>query len=344
MSTIPDGVVHPVWDVHAHYLPPEAIGPMGEGTVQVRLEDVGGVPDSITVNHVPVGATIHQLSDVASIVAATDRAGIDVRVLSPPPFTYRYWNDPEASLELCRLLNEATAEVVRAHPDRFEGLATVPLQDTDASIAEFRRARDELGLVGVTVGTNVAGANVSDHQRRPFLAEVAARGMPVLVHPDFVPGPRIDRYYLVNLIGMPHETAITMGNMIFSGLFDELPDLRVCFMHGGGAVPAILGRWDAGWRVRPESRADTDKPPSAYLGNVYCDTLTHSPLALTNLVEILGAENVVVGTDMPFDVEDPDPRAHLRDAPRLTDEQRRVIESVSPVRWLTGSAPAGEEI
>jgi len=315
---------------------------MGEGAVQVRLEPVGDVPDSVTVNRMAVGATIHQLADVDSIVTATDRARIDIRVLSPPPFTYRYWSDPEESLQLCRLLNDATAEVVRAHPDRFKGLATVPLQDTNAAIEELRRARDELGLVGVTVGTNVAGANVSDPQHRPFLVEVAHSGMPVLVHPDFVPGSRIGDYYLVNLVGMPHETAITMANMIFSGLFDELPNLRVCFMHGGGAAPAILGRWDAGWRVRPESRADIGKPPSTYLGNIYCDTLTHSPLALTHLVEILGAENVMIGTDMPFDVEDADPRAHLRDAPRLTDEQRRVIESVSPVRWLTGGAPDGE--
>ncbi|MGH8913410.1 MAG: amidohydrolase family protein [Acidimicrobiia bacterium] len=331
----------PVWDVHAHYMPPEAIDPMGDGMVQVRLETVGGAPDSITVNGMPVGATIHQISDTEGIIAATDRAGIDVRVLSPPPFTYRYWNDPDASLDLCRLLNDATAEVVRAHPNRFRGLATVPLQDTDASIHELRRARDELGLVGVTIGTNVAGANVSDPSRRPFLAEAAANGMPILVHPDFVPTPRLDHYYLVNLIGLPTESAITMGNMIFSGLFDELPELRVCFMHGGGSAPFLFGRWDTGWRVRPESRVDTALRPTDYLANIYCDTLTHSPLALSHLVEVLGAKNVVIGTDMPFDVEDPDPLDHLRRAPRLSEDDVHTIESMSPVQWLTGLAPEG---
>jgi aminocarboxymuconate-semialdehyde decarboxylase len=329
----------PIWDVHAHYLPPAAIPRMGSGVAEVRLETVGEVKDSITVNNIAVGATIQQLSDIEGIISATDRAGIDRRVLSPPPFTYRYWDDPEDSLALSRLLNEATAAVVEAHPDRLLGLATVPLQDTEKAIAELRRARDELGLVGVTVGTNVAGGNVSDPVRRPFLAETAGMGMPVLVHPDFVPNPRTGSYYLINVLGMPTETAITMANMVFSGLFDQLDGLRVCFMHGGGSAPSLFGRWDAAWRVRPESRVDIDEPPTAQLRNVFCDTLTHSPLALSHLVEVMGADNVVVGTDLPFDVEDPDPLTHLRRAPRLDQRQIEVIETISPVRWLTGEAP-----
>jgi aminocarboxymuconate-semialdehyde decarboxylase len=332
-------ITAPVWDVHAHYLPEAALEPMGRGQVEVRLETVGGVADSITVNGMAVGATIHQLSDVEGIVAATDHAVIDRRVLSPPPFTYRYWDDPAATLDLHQLINEATAAVVAAHPDRFLGLASVPLQDAEAAIGEATRAREELGLVGVTLGTNVAGGNVDDPVRRPFLAAMAEAGMPVLIHPDFVPQPRIGDYYLVNLVGMPVESGITMANMVFSGIFEEMPGLRVCFMHGGGIGPYLLGRWDKGWQVRPESRADRPTPPSQGMGNVFCDTLTHSPLALSYLVELLGESNVVIGTDLPFDVEDADPRAHLRKAPRLTETQIEVIETVSPVRWLTGAAP-----
>lgn len=328
-----------VWDVHAHYLPEEAIGPMGTGQVQVSTGVVNGIPDSITVNGMAVGATVQQLSDVDGIVSATDGAGIDRRVLSPPPFTYRYWDDPESSVALARLLNDATASVVESHPDRFVGLATVPLQDSDASSAELKRANDELGLVGVTVGTNVAGGNVSDEPRFRFLAELADRGLPLLVHPDFVPSTRIGDYYLVNLIGMPVESAITMANMAFSGLFDRLPALRVCFMHGGGMAPYVFGRWDKGWEVRPESKVDSKQPPTRYLANIYCDTLTHSPEALSYLVETVGEHNVVIGTDLPFDVEDADPRRHVRRAPRLTEEQIKVIETVSPVRWLTGREP-----
>jgi aminocarboxymuconate-semialdehyde decarboxylase len=328
-----------VWDVHAHYLPAAAIDLMGRGQVQVHLETVDALADSITVNGMAVGATIHQLSDVGGIVESTDRSGIDRRVLSPPPFTYRYWDDPTETERLSRLLNEATAAVIADHPDRFVGLATVPLQDTRRAIAEAMRAQDELGLVGVTLGTNVAGGNVDDSDRRPFLASVAEAGMPVLIHPDFVPNPRTADYYLINLLGLPVESAITMANMVFSGLFEELPGLRVCFMHGGGVAPYLLGRWDKGWQVRPESRVDRPTPPSEGLANVFCDTLTHSPAALSFLVELLGEANVVMGTDLPFDVEDPDPRGHLRTAPRLTPAQIEVIETVSPIRWLTGESP-----
>jgi aminocarboxymuconate-semialdehyde decarboxylase len=287
----------------------------------------------------PVGATVQQLADVEGILAASDRAGIDRRVLSPPPFTYRYWNDPEASLGLCRLLNDATAVAAASHPSRFLGLATVPLQDTALAIAELRRAYDDLGLSGVTLGTNVAGGNVSDGQLLPFLRAVAELNLPILIHPDFVPNPRVGDYYLINLIGMPVESAITMANMIFSGLFDMLPGLRVCFMHGGGMAPYVFGRWDKGWDVRPESRIDIGRRPTEYLDNIFCDTLTHSPDALAYLVDVMGANNVVIGTDLPFDVEDPDPRTHLRKAPRLEPGQIDVIERVSPVRWLTGGNP-----
>jgi aminocarboxymuconate-semialdehyde decarboxylase len=286
-----------------------------------------------------VGATIRQLSHVPGIIEATDRAGIDRRVLSPPPFTYRYWDDPRETLRLDRHLNEATATVIAEHPDRFVGLATVPLQDTAGAIAEAIRARDELGLVGVTLGTHVAGGNVDDPERRPFLAAMAEADMPVLIHPDFFPNPRTNDYYLINLLGLPVESGITMANMVFSGLFEELPGLRVCFMHGGGVAPYLLGRWDKGWKVRPESRIDRSTPPSEGLTNVFCDTLTHSPLALSFLVELLGEANVVIGTDLPFDVEDADPRGHLRRAPRLTPAQIEVIETVSPIRWLKGDSP-----
>ena len=178
------------WDVHAHHLPESAIAPMGSGLASVRLETVSGVADSITVNGMPVGSTIEQLADPERLIAETDAAGLDRRVMSPPPFTYRYWDHPQATLELHRHLNDATAALVERHPDRLVGLATVPLQDTDLAVGELRRAREELGLVGVTLGTNVAGGNIADEARRPLLAAANDTGTPILVHPDFVPTRR----------------------------------------------------------------------------------------------------------------------------------------------------------
>jgi aminocarboxymuconate-semialdehyde decarboxylase len=329
----------PIWDVHAHHLPESAIALMGYGVASVTLDTINGVSDSITVNGMPVGSTVQQLADSTGLLAATDRSGIDRRVFSPPPFTYRYWDDPRATLDLHRLLNEATASLVEAHPDRFVGLATVPLQDTDLAIGELVRAREELGLVGLTLGTNVAGGNIADEVRRPFLAAAAESNTPILVHPDFVPNPRWATHYLINLLGMPVDTAIALSNLAFGGRLGEFPDLRFCFLHGGGAAPYLFGRWDRGWKVRSESRADTDQPPSAQLRSVFCDTLTHSPEALAYLVEVMGADRVVMGTDTPFDVEDPDPLASLAAAPRLSEEDRMTIRSVSPLVWLYGHIP-----
>lgn len=324
----------PIWDVHAHYLPDGALERIGYGPATVKVETVGGIEESITVNGMPVGATVQQLSDPAYLLAETQRAGIDRRVMSPPPFTYRYWDDAQAGLALHRYLNDATAALVEAHPDRFVGLATVPLQEVDLAVEELRRARDELGLVGVTLGTNVAGGNIADDPRRPLLAALTEGGTPVLVHPDFVPNPRWSTHYLINLIGMPVETAIAMGNLIFSGRLAEFDDLRICFLHGGGAAPYLFGRWDRGWQVRRETKADIDRAPTTYLDGVFCDTLTHSPRALSYLVENLGAGRVVLGTDLPFDVEDADPLGSLASAPRLTEEDRRAIRSTSALRWL----------
>lgn len=324
------------WDVHAHHLPESAIALMGHGVAAVGLDTVDGIRDSITVNGMPVGATVQQLADSRALVAATDRSGIDRRVVSPPPFTYRYWDDPRTTLRLHRLLNDATASLVATHPDRFVGLATVPLQDNDLAIGELRRARVELGLVGLTVGTNVAGGNIADEIRRPVLAAAAESDTPILVHPDFVPNPRWGTHYLINLLGMPVDTAIAMANLAFSGRFADYPGLRFCFLHGGGAAPYLFGRWDRGWRVRTETKVDIDRPPSTQLETVFCDSLTHSPQALAYLVEVMGAEKVVIGTDAPFDVEDSEPLASLAAAPRLSEEDRVTIRSISPLAWLYG--------
>lgn len=331
----------PVWDVHGHYLPIAALEPMRSGRASVRFGTVNGIVDSVTVNEMPVGATVEQLSSVEGILAAMDGAGLDRRVLTPPPFTYRYWDEPDATASLCRLLNDATTEVASSHPERLSGFCTVPLQDPQAAVAEMIRGLDELGLVGISLGTNVGGRLLSDPSLRNFFQAVAERGAPVLVHPDFVPSPRYSEYYLVNLVGMPVETGTTLANMMLTGMLEELPDLRVCFVHGGGVAPYLLGRWTHSWNARTDTRRDSHSPPWSQLRSIYWDSLTHSPEALSFLVELMGSEHVVVGTDAPFDMEDPAPLDNLAAAPRLSIEDRRQITSVSPLRWLYGdSAPS----
>ena len=318
-------------------MPQSVLGMLDSGplVIQVKASRLGR--DAIYINGVAAGVTAGQLSSLDLILATMRASGIDHRVLSPPPFTYRYADSPASTLQLAHLLNEATAAAVSEHPDRFVGLATVPLQDPDLACQELVRAIDVLNLQGVTLGTNVGGLLLSDPSLRKFFALISERGLPVLVHPEFVPSPRYADYYLVNVIGMPVETGTTVANLAFSGLFETLPALRICFVHGGGIAPYLLGRWNHTWHVREDISRDTTRPPPAQLDNVYWDTLTHSPEALAFLVRLMGAERVVVGTDAPFDVQDSKPLENLAAAPGLTVAERTEIRSRSPLRWLNGA-------
>ena len=326
-----------VTDVHAHYIPVDSVDLMSTGRVPVALHEDNGVPGCIGLNGMRVGTTIDALSDVERMLVAMDAAGVDVRVISPPPFTYRYWADSAQTLKLHSRLNEATADVVARHPDRFIGLATVPLQAPELGVSELDRALGELGLAGLTAGTNVAGGNLSDDGPSTVLAALAGHGAPLLVHPDFVPTERIANHYLVNLLGMPHESAIALANLLLSGRLNELSSLRLCFVHGGGTLPYLLGRLDKGWAVRPETRSATGVPPSQGLDRVWFDSLTHSPLALRYLIDVVGRDRVVVGSDSPFDVEEAQPLRRLRECPGLTDDEEAVIVDASALAWLHGA-------
>lgn len=322
-----------VCDVHGHYLPPSAMDHMTTGPIVVGG---GAGTTSIDVNGMLVGATLRQLSDVDAMVEAMDGAGLDHRVLTPPPFTYRYWADPQASLALCRLINDEIATIVAERPDRFSGLATVPMQAPDLAIAELERGMNELGLLGLGVGTNVDGKLLSDRSLRPVFARAAELDAPVLVHPDFVPSPRYSDYYLINVIGMPVETGTTVANMMMTGMLEELPGLRVCFLHGGGIAPYLMGRWSRSWHLRPDTSRDSRRPPEDLLESLYWDTLTHSVGALEFLVSQMGSDHVVLGTDAPFDVEDADPVGHLDAVASLDRQARERIKRETPVRWLFG--------
>ena len=326
-----------VWDVHAHYLPPSALELMDHGRAVVTVDEWCGVPDNIHLNGMPVGGNLDRLASVDSILASMDAQGVAGRVLSPPPFTYRYWSEPADSLALSRLLNEATASVVHGRPDRFLGLATVPLQDPERAVDELRRSVLDLGLHGVTLGTNVDGRHVADPQFAPVLRAAVELDVPVLIHPDFTPNPRWAAHYLINLVGLPTESALCLAELVLTGRLAELPELRVCFVHGGGALPFLLGRLRKGWEVRPEVREATPRPPAEYLANVFFDSLTHDAQALRFLVDLVGVEHVLVGSDAPFDVEDPDVAATIRTCELLTTDERDHLLHRSVLGWLRGT-------
>lgn len=249
-----------------------------------------------------------RLNGVDERLADMDRLGVDVQAISPSPGQYYYFAPPEVGREASRLINDRVAEAVAQHPQRLVGMGTVPLQNTEMAIAEMRRCVNELGLRGIEIGSNVAGRELASEDVRPFFAAAEELGVLVFLHPlGFTHGGRMAEHYLDNIIGNPLESTIALSHLIFEGVFDVHPDLKLCVAHGGGFLPAYWGRFDHAWRVRPECRVHAKRPPSEYLRKVWLDTLVFDREQLDSLVRTHGAERLCLGTDYPFDMAEPMP-------------------------------------
>jgi aminocarboxymuconate-semialdehyde decarboxylase len=264
-----------------------------------------------------------------------DRLGVDVQVLSPPPVMFCYWAEAKATQAFARLQNENVAAIAARHPRRFVGMATVPLQDTALAIAELRHAREELALSSVEIGTCPGGRDFDDPALFDFFAACRDLGVAIFVHPatPLVGQERLTKYYFPLIVGNPLETALAVSKLIFGGVLERLPDLRICFAHGGGAFPFTLARLDHGWKVRPEGPAAIPRAPRDYARQIYVDSLTLSGENLRFVVDVLGAERVVIGSDYPFDMGEADPVGFLAGA-GLPPAVRDAIASANAIRFL----------
>jgi aminocarboxymuconate-semialdehyde decarboxylase len=252
------------------------------------------------------------------------RTGVDVQVLSTVPVMFSYWAKPADTLDLSRLLNDHLAEVVRQYPRRFAGLGTVPLQEPELAIRELERCLKELGLCGVEIGSHVNDWNLDDPALFPFFAAAERLGAAVFVHPwDMAGKERMSKYWLAWLVGMPAETSLAICSVIFGGVLERLPKLRICFAHGGGSFPGTIGRIEHGFRVRPDLCAvDNDKNPRSYLGRFYVDSLVHDADALRQLIKLLGANRIALGSDYPFPLGEAEPGKLIESLTDLTPETR----------------------
>lgn len=249
-----------------------------------------------------------KLNGVDDRIADMDRLGIDIQAVSPSPGQYYYYAPPELGREAARTVNEGIAEAVSRHPDRLVGMGTVPLQDTGMAIAEMRRCVTELGLRGIEISTHVNGAELADPSRRAFFAAAEELGVLLFMHPlGFTHGQRLAEHYLDNILGNPIESSIALGHLIFGGVLDSHPNLKLCVAHGGGFLPAYWGRMDHAFRAREDCRAHISREPSSYLRQVWLDTLVFDQDELDCLVRTHGADRLCLGTDYPFDMAEPDP-------------------------------------
>lgn len=269
-----------------------------------------------------------EFNDHEAKLRAMDRKGIDISVLSPPPPLFYYWTNPETGTQIARQVNDGIAGLVKRNPQRFRGMATVPMQDTRAAVEELERVVTVHSFAAVEIGTSIEGRQITDEEFRPFLERASELGVLILAHPYYVGAKQgLEDYYLTNLLGNPYDSTVMLANLVFSGLLDELPNLKICIAHGGGFVPYQIGRLQHGHKVRPETRARTKTPPRELLGRMFFDTITFNPLALRYLVDLVGADHVVLGTDAPFDMGDEEPMETIEAIPHLTAQERIAILS-----------------
>lgn len=320
-----------VIDVHSHIVPARLAAAAQRGGLRYGIEfdrDANGKVTSSVGGRPPFALPWPTpLESPAERVASMDAIGVDVHMLSLSPTMFWYSTTPADALSLAVETNDDIADMVATYPDRFRGLAFLPLQDPQASVRELERCVRDLGFAGAVVGTNVDGLDWDAPTLFPVLEAARDLGALVFVHPARGrAAPFLRNYHLENLIGNPLETTVAMASLIFGGVLDKLAELKLCFAHGGGYGCLGIARMDHGHATRSESQ-DMRQLPSDYLSGLYFDSLVHGHRTLDQIIELAGIDQIVLGSDYPADMGEPDPVEFLRSHPRLTDEQRWKIMS-----------------
>ena len=245
-------------------------------------------------------------------LADLDAMGLDMQVIKPPPPQCYYALPLDIAVEAARIVNDGIAEFVAQKPDRFKGFGSVPMPDGNEAAKELERCVGKLGFKGVQILTNVAGRELSDPAFAPFWKKAEELGVLVVIHPNgFTDARRLSRFYFNNVIGNPLETTIALHYLIFDGVLERHPGLKILAVHGGGYLGSYAGRIDHAWGARSDSHGDLPKPPTSYLKKLYFDTIVFTPHQLAELVRLYGADHIVMGTDYPFDMGEYDPVGHV---------------------------------
>jgi aminocarboxymuconate-semialdehyde decarboxylase len=329
------------YDVHAHGVP-EAVVTL----IESEGPELGVVFDGdrriVIADRVRTIPLRRDLVDMSARIEAMDRAGIDVQIISSWVNLTAHALDVERGVTWAGRVNDALAAEAARHADRLLAFGIAPLQAPEAAANELRRCVGDLGMVGVEIATTIDGRELIAFDLEPFWKTAAELRCIVMIHPmDPLPGVELGSYGLDNSVGRPTETTITTAKLVLSGVLDRHPDVRICLVHGGGFLPYQIGRIQHAWETRPDLVGkDTAVPPKEALGRLYFDTVLHDPAPLRYLIDLVGADHVVVGTDYPFEAGDLNPLATLDGVAGLTSDQRALITSGNVARLLGEMAPA----
>jgi aminocarboxymuconate-semialdehyde decarboxylase len=324
-------------DIHAHFFPPitraEAAAISPERTPWLQTNDDGA--GMIMLGDRPFRPVHASLWDPQRRVAEIDACGVDVQILCATPVMFGYHFPVAEAKQWCRRSNDWALAFCAHAPRRLHALAQVPLQDLDAACAEASRAF-AAGLVGVQIGNHLGSKNLDDAHLLSFLAHCAEHGIPVLVHPwDLMGVERMSKWMLPWLVAMPAETQLSILSLILSGAFERLPkSLKLCFAHGGGSFAYLLGRAENAWHNRDIVRADCPRPPSAYVDRFSVDSAVFDPRALALLVDVMGAERVMLGSDHPFPLGEQKIGALIRNTSVLTPEVKTKLLGANALRFF----------
>jgi aminocarboxymuconate-semialdehyde decarboxylase len=340
-------------DLHTHILPrdwPDLDAKYGYGGF-VRLEHYEPCCARMMIGERVFREITDNVWDPKRRIEECDRVGVSMQVLSTVPVMFSYWAKPADGLDLSRRLNDHIAEVVREHPKRFVGLATIPMQDPDLAAGELERCVHELGLRGAQIGTHVDAnphsgrldiLNLDNASLQPVWSAAEQAGAALFVHPwDMLGKERMPQYWLPWLVGMPAETSLAICSMIFGGVFERFPKLRVAFAHGGGAFPFTAGRIEHAFHVRPDLCAtDSKANPKSYLAHgetparFYVDALVHDPDALRLLIKLFGTKRIALGSDYPFPLGEADPGKLIESMKELSAKEKAQLLSGSAREFL----------
>lgn len=304
-------------DVHSHFLSPLAIEAARRAPDRYGVQ-VDGADGAIRLrlgDPLPLRPLLPALHDLAAYATFAGAQGMTGALVGPLMDIAGYHLPPAQGRAWSRLVNESLAESLGALPATFRGLATVPLQDPPAAAAELRHAVLTLGFRGAMIDTHVEGRALAEPALDPFWRAAMELSVPVILHPFVLEQvERFGAYYLHNLVGYPFETTLAAAGLIFAGTLDRMPELTVVLVHGGGFLPYQLGRFDRGHQARPEARTGGAGPASGYARRFYYDTITHSARSLCFLCDVVGADRLLLGSDFPFGLGDPEPVAAVRRA------------------------------
>ncbi len=325
----------PTIDIHAHYFPESYLKLIAEhgrrcGTT-VTTDSSGAMFIQVGLS-LRTGPITSRFIDHSERLAAMDRQGVTMHALSlTQPMVY--WADDDLGLKLCVAFNDAVSAAHRAHPERLIGFACLPFQNSRLALEELERVSRLSGIRGIYMATAVRDRELSDRSFFPVYERIADLGLPIFLHPMMVNNERLKQYYLINLCGNPFETAIAACHLIFGGVMDAFPKLQVNLPHAGGALPILRGRMDRGFHIRGECKT-IPRAPSEYLKRFTYDTISYSEEILEDLIRLVGAERIMMGSDYCFDIAYEEPVKIVTQMKSLSAEQRTQILWSNAARLL----------